>query len=199
MKCCLFGGSFDPVHAGHLAIAEAALRKAGVQRVVFLPAARSPFKSEGSTLFTAEQRLAMLRAAVEHLPWAEVSEKDLQFPPPSLSWRLVEAWRGEHPGDELFWLMGGDSWRELHLWARPDYLAELVTFIVYHRGEQPLLPRPGVRAIFVEGAELPVSATLIRQRLLSRAPLPEGWLPHPVQRLLEKFLADNSITANFQS
>ena len=199
MRCCLFGGSFDPVHAGHLAIAKAAFEVVGVQRVVFLPAARSPFKAEGSTFFTSMQRLAMLRAAVEHLPWAEVSEMDLQFQPPSLSWRLAEAWQMAHPDDELFWLMGGDSWRELHLWARSDYLAQLVTFIVYRRGKEPLVPRSGVRAIFVKGSELPVSATRIRQNLLSHTPLPEGWLPRPVQSLAEKILADASAPADPQS
>ncbi|MCI7004768.1 MAG: adenylyltransferase/cytidyltransferase family protein, partial [Akkermansia muciniphila] len=63
MKTCLFGGSFDPVHAGHLAIAAAAQEQAGLQRVVFLPANRSPFKQEGAGLFPAEVRLRLLRAA----------------------------------------------------------------------------------------------------------------------------------------
>lgn len=199
MKCCLFGGSFDPVHAGHLAIAETALKTVGVQRIVFLPAARSPFKAEGSSLFTPAQRLVMLRAAVEHLPWAEVSEMDLHFPPPSVSWRLAEEWRRVHPDDELFWLMGGDAWRELHLWARPDYLAQMVTFIVYHRGGESLLPRPGVRAVFVEGPDLPVSSTRIRQCLLEHTALPEGWLPCPLQSLAVRILAESPTPAGHQS
>ncbi len=196
MKCCLFGGSFDPVHAGHLSIAEAAYETVGVQRVVFLPAACSPFKAEGSALFSAAQRLAMLRAATSHLPWAEVSEMDLQFPPLSVSWRLAEAWKKLHPNDELFWLMGGDAWREFHLWARPDYLAQLVTFVVYHRGEEPLAPRQGVRSVFVEGPDLPISATRIRQCLLDHTDPPKGWLPHSVQSLAETFSCGSDVPSS---
>lgn len=175
MNTCLFGGSFDPVHAGHLAIAAAARAACNLQRVVFLPAARSPFKEEGTRLFDDAARLAMLRAATAHLPWAEVSELDLRMPPPSWSWRVVEAWLAERPGDKLFWLLGTDQWELLHLWARPDYLAEHLTFIVYHRGKEPE-PRPGVRSIFLTGPEHPASSSAIRARLAAGEPVPPGWL-----------------------
>ena len=67
MKTCLFGGSFDPVHAGHLHIAAAAQHECGLDEVVFLPAACSPFKQGRSTLFTDAQRLHMLQLATAHL------------------------------------------------------------------------------------------------------------------------------------
>ncbi len=194
MRRCLFGGSFDPVHAGHLAIAAAAREACGAQRVMFLPAACSPFKAEGSTLFSPEQRLAMLRAATQLLPWAEVSELDLQFPAPSVSWRLVEAVRRSYPDDELFWLMGGDAWKELHLWARPDYLAQMVTFVVYHRGGEDPAPQCGVRTIFAKGPDQPASATQIRQCLLTGTPVPPDWLPPSVRHLAETYLKSKGCT-----
>ena len=183
MKVCLFGGSFDPVHAGHLAIAQAALEACGLERVVFLPAARSPFKAKGSLMFSDEVRLAMLRAATAELPWAEVSALDMQLPAPSWSWRVAEAWHTAHPGDALFWLLGTDQWELLHLWARPEYLAELVTFIVYYRGESTPAPRPGVRAIFLPGALHPASSSAIREALRDGPPVPPSWLPPGVARL----------------
>lgn len=182
MKVCLFGGSFDPVHEGHLAIAAEAQRLCALDQVVFLPAARSPFKEEGSLFFTDEQRLAMLREAVRGMPWAVVSDLDMRLPAPSWSWRVVEACLAERPGDELFWLLGTDQWELLHLWARPDFLAQHLTFIVYHRGRAPE-PRPGVRSIFLSGAEHPASSSVIRAHLTSRSPLPPAWLPPGVEKL----------------
>ena len=187
MKTCLFGGSFDPVHAGHIAISTAAQRECGVDRVVFLPTACSPFKKENTLLFSDEERLAMLYAATEELAWAEVSALDLQMPPPSWSWRVVEAWQAEHPNDELYWLLGTDQWELLHLWARPDYLAEHLTFIVYHRDREPM-PRAGVRSVFLPGAYHPVSASAIRAALMSHEALPDGWLPAGVEKLAKDIL-----------
>lgn len=189
MKVCLFGGSFDPVHAGHLAIAAAARQACGLKRVVFLPAARSPFKEEGSLLFSNEVRLAMLHEAVRGLPWAEVSELDMQLPAPSWSWRVAEAWQMAHPGEELYWLLGTDQWELLHLWARPEYLAELVTFIVYYRGGSEPRPRPGVRSVFLPGAVHPASSSAIRAHLATDEPVSPGWLAPGVEQLARQYLA----------
>ncbi len=175
MKTCLFGGSFDPVHGGHLQIAAEARRVCELNHVVFLPAARSPFKKEQASLFSDAQRLHLLRQATEGLAWAEVSELDLNMPAPSWSWRVVEAWKEAHPHDELYWLMGTDQWEQLHRWARYDYLAACLHFIVYARGSRPQ-PRAGVTATFVHGNH-PASSSAIRQALLHGSPLPSGWMP----------------------
>ena len=175
MKLCLFGGSFDPVHSGHLTIAEAAVQHCGLDKIVFLPAAESPFKQGKRHLFTDAQRLELLRLTTAPLPWAEVSELDLQLPPPSWSWRLAEHYRSNFPEAELFWLLGTDQWQELHRWGRYDYLIKTLHFIVYHRGEAPE-QREGVRSTFIAGHH-PASATDIRRILQNAAPLPDGWMP----------------------
>lgn len=183
MKTCLFGGSFDPVHAGHLAIATAAQEHCRLDSVVFLPAACSPFKQNNTTRFTDTQRLRMLQLATEALPWATVSTLDLQLPPPSWSWRIAELWHQQHPEQELYWLMGTDQWEQLHRWARYDYLCELLHFIVYHRDEAPH-PRPGVRSTFICTGLHPASSSLIRKALQQRTPVPDGWLPPAVESYL---------------
>ena len=175
MRTCLFGGSFDPVHTGHLTIAQAAADALGLHKVVFLPAACSPFKTGKTAYFSAQQRVDMLRRATAHLSWAEVSELDLQLPPPSWSWRIVQAWQQLHPQDELYWLMGTDQWEQLHRWARYDYLAEQLRFIVYHRGAPPQ-PRDGVRATFIAGNH-PASASAIRAALQAGQQPPAEWIP----------------------
>lgn len=175
MKICLFGGSFDPVHNGHLTIAQAAVEQVGVERILFLPAACSPFKTGQKNFYSDTERLRLLRAATEHLPWAEVSELDLTLPPPSWSWRLVETLRQESPEHEWYWLMGTDQWEQLEKWARYDYLVQHLHFIVYHRGTPPTL-RPGVNASFIAG-EHPASASAIRQALAEHLPIPADWIP----------------------
>lgn len=175
MKTCLFGGSFDPIHTGHMAIAEAAVQHAGLDRVVFLPAACSPFKTGKSSYYGPEQRLDMLYRATHGIEWAEVSDLDLILPPPSWSWRIVEVWRQQHPQDELYWLMGTDQWEQLHKWARYDYLTEHLHFIVYHR-DTPPQPREGVRSTFISGSH-PASSSAIRQAMQTGTPVPQEWIP----------------------
>lgn len=187
MKLCLFGGSFDPVHGGHLHIAEAACRECDLDKVLFLPAACSPFKQGHTTLFSDEQRLALLRLATADLPWAEVSALDLELPPPSWSWRLVEIMQEQHPEAELYWLLGTDQWEALHRWARYDYLTQHLHFIVYHR-ETPPQPREGVRSTFISGHH-PASATAIREALKTGATLPDGWLPQQVETQARGYLS----------
>ncbi len=185
-KVCLFGGSFDPVHSGHLLIAAEAQRVCGLNRVVFLPAARSPFKVESAGLFSDKQRVELLRLATAELPWAEVSELDLRLPPPSWSWRVVETWKKLHPQDKLYWLMGTDQWAQLHRWARYEYLTEQLHFIVYARETMPQ-PREGVRASFIQGHH-PASSSLIRAALQEATPLPPSWLPDAVEAAARVFL-----------
>ncbi|MBR5887554.1 MAG: nicotinate (nicotinamide) nucleotide adenylyltransferase [Akkermansia sp.] len=175
MKTCLFGGSFDPIHTGHLTIATAAIKAAGLERILFLPAACSPFKTGRQHYFSDTQRLAMLRAAVAPIPQAEVSTLDLTLPPPSYSWRVVAACREQSPEDELYWLMGTDQWEQLHRWAKYDYLCEQLHFIVYHRGTAPA-PRQGARAIFIAG-DHPASSSAIREALQAGKQPPADWIP----------------------
>ncbi len=173
-RLCLFGGSFDPVHAGHLHLACAAREAAQLDELIFLPAARSPFKCDSESFFSNEQRVALLRSMTRELSWASISELDLKLPPPSWSWRIVEHMRAAQPHSELYWLMGTDQWEQLHRWARYDYLCEQLTFLVYHRQNAPQ-PREQARAIFLEG-DHPASSSELRDCFLHDQPIPEGWM-----------------------
>ncbi len=184
-KICLFGGSFDPIHAGHLHLAERAHELAGLDKLLFLPAARSPFKREQETYFTDEQRLELLHCMTAHMPWAEVSELDLRLPPPSWSWRVVELMREQHPEARLYWLMGVDQWEMLHKWARFDYLQDQLTFIVHHRLNAPV-EREGTSAIFIDGHH-PASSSLLRDCLQKKSAIPEGWLSDACLSLIDSY------------
>jgi len=159
----LFGGSFDPPHLAHFEIARVAVEHCGLSSVIFIPCQESPLKGR-SPGAPGAARLEMLRLAVEGLSWAKVSDWELSRPGPSYSWQTVAHFAGRHPQAGLHWLMGDDQWANLEHWARPDFLRESLTFIVFARDGNKPPPRPGWRAIFLPG-EYPGSSTEARRRL----------------------------------
>lgn len=161
-KIGLFGGTFDPVHLGHLHLAILAREALGLDEIRFLPCRISPHKSDTAPA-SGEDRCEMLRLATADLPWAVVDDCELQQPSPSYSYQTAEAMKARLPGARLFWIMGGDQWNSLHRWKNPQRLAELVEFGVLARGEAPL-PRQGFRVHGIPG-EHPASATAIRHDL----------------------------------
>jgi nicotinate-nucleotide adenylyltransferase len=179
LRVALFGGTFDPVHLGHLAVAEAARKALKLDHVMFIPCRQSPHKEHG-TLASEEDRLEMLELAMAEFPWATVSEIEMLLPPPSYSWITAEAMREVYPESRLFWLMGSDQWSVIQSWNRPDHLADLVEFIVHDRGGKSE-PQPGFRAHTIKGAH-PASASEIR----SHAPnsLHSHWLAPKVERFI---------------
>ena len=164
-RLALFGGSFDPPHLAHLAIAGAAVEQCALQRVVFIPCQESPLK-EKQPGASGPDRMEMLRLATAGLPWAEISDWELSRPGPSYSWQTAEHFAALHPGAALHWLMGADQWASLERWAQPDILRCRLTFIVFARsGVQPQ-PRDGWRAHFLRG-EWHASSTGARAALAS--------------------------------
>lgn len=161
-RIALFGGTFDPIHLGHVEIARSARDLLGLDEVRFLPCHTSPHKA-GVSSAPAEDRLEMVRLATRGLPWAEVDDFDLVRPGPAYSFETAEEMARRDPGARLFWLMGADQWRALPRWKEPDRLAERVEFIVFARDGVPA-PHPGWRMHFLAGTH-PASATAIRDSL----------------------------------
>lgn len=175
-RVALFGGTFDPVHLGHLHLASLAREAGDLDEVRFLPCRISPHKL-GRATAAGEDRLEMLRLATQDIPWMTVDDYELHGPEPSYSYATAEAMAAREPGVEWFWLMGGDQWEALPRWKNPERLAELATFLVLARG-QPLTARPGYRMQIVPG-DHPASSTEIRA-LLAKAGGGHKWLPAPV-------------------
>lgn len=159
MRIALFGGSFDPIHLAHTLIAREAVAAAGLDRVYFIPARQSPHKTEAARA-TAEDRCEMIRLAIRELPWAHLDTLELERPAPSYSWQTAEAFQAAFPDAELFWIMGTDQWDALERWARPERLAELLTFVVFTRGGE-IAPKAGFRHLALE-VHHPASSTAIR-------------------------------------
>ena len=98
LRIALFGGSFDPVHLGHVQIARAARKALDLNLVIFIPCRQSPHKDRGATADESE-RLEMLELATADLPWAEVSDLETCLPPPSYSWITAETMHEIFPAD----------------------------------------------------------------------------------------------------
>ena len=161
-KIGIFGGSFDPVHLGHLHLAGLAQEALDLDEVRFVPCQISPHKI-GQAVTAGEARCKMLRLATAEIPWAVVDDREIRQIGPSYSVLTAETLAAEFPGARLFWIMGGDQWESLPRWKDPEKLAGLVEFIVLGRG-QPLLAREGFRLHCVPGAH-PASATEIRREI----------------------------------
>lgn len=127
----LFGGSFDPVHAGHLETATAIGKKLGAPTVSLLPAARSPLKQAGTA---DSHRLAMLRLAVADYPGLVVDERELRRPPPSYTVDTLRKLRAETGAEApLVWVMGTDNLAGLAQWKDWQALADLAHLLVVER------------------------------------------------------------------
>jgi nicotinate-nucleotide adenylyltransferase len=182
-RIAIFGGTFDPVHEGHLHLATLAKEAFSLDQVRFLPCKISPHKS-GSHPASAEDRLEMLRRATADLPWAEVDDLEARLTnDPSYSYITAEIMARRFPAASLFWIMGGDQWDALPQWKSPERLAACVEFIVLARGEPPQ-PRTGYRLHIVQGQH-PASASAIRAAVDSNhRPLP--WLSPGVEEWITK-------------
>ena len=161
-KIALFGGSFDPVHRGHLFIAERAVEACGLDRVIFVPCWKSPHK-RGEEISESKDRVAMLEIATEDYDWAEVSRWEVSREEASYSWKTALHFAAELGDDaELCWIVGTDQWEVIEKWARPEVLATLVTFIVFPRGG--IADEDGFRMVPVD-ASFDASSTEVRRRV----------------------------------
>lgn len=159
----VFGGSFDPVHTGHIHLATLAKEAANLDEVWFLPCRISPHKTAHPPS-SGELRAGWLDLALAGVPWARTNRTELESDGPSFSYITLEKLNENNPGMEWFWIMGGDQWTALHTWKHPETLARLATFIVLARNDAEILPRDGYRMIVVEGQH-PASSTAIRDAI----------------------------------
>lgn len=178
MKLALYGGTFDPIHHGHLLLARDALDELALDRVIFIPSALSPHKLATAPA-PAAARLEMLAAAIADEPGFTIDDWELQRPAPSYAIDTVERIRAENPGAELFYLIGADNLRELHTWRRIDDLRRFVEFVVLGRGKSDLTDN-GFRVV---GRRVDISATEIRQRVARGASI-RYLVPEPVRSLI---------------
>jgi nicotinate-nucleotide adenylyltransferase len=171
MRLGLFGGTFDPIHLGHLILAEQCRESCGLDRVWFVVAGSPPHKLEGRTAVT--HRLEMVRIAIAGNSAFEASEIEAVRPGPHYSVETLESVRHQRPGDDLFFLIGGDSLADLPFWREPGRIAQLATIVVVNRPgiaevDPASLPDFGQGAYPLRWVSIPpvgIASSDLRQRL----------------------------------
>jgi nicotinate-nucleotide adenylyltransferase len=161
----IYGGSFDPVHLGHLLVAQAACEELQLDRLFFVPAARSPFKL-ASDPAPGPVRARLLRMALAAMPWCEVDTQEIEREGVSFAVETLRSYASRFQGAELHYLVGADHVPLLSRWFAADELARLACFVVLPRpGENDVeIPAP-FRGTTLRGWPLRISSSEIRARI----------------------------------
>jgi nicotinate-nucleotide adenylyltransferase len=161
----LFGGSFDPVHLGHLLVAQAAREELALTRLFFIPAAQSPFKPDRRPT-PAEIRLRLLRLALAGKDWCELDDQEIKRGGFSYTIETVRDYARRFPQAQFFYLIGADHISQLPKWHEAQELAQRVEFVVIPRPGQQDAPLPvPFRGRLLAGFPLGVSSSGIRARV----------------------------------
>ena len=179
----MMGGTFDPIHTGHLLLAQFLKEHLALDRVLFVLAADPPHKeSRGGGLLPVEDRWEMVCAALAGSPDFEPCRIEIDRPGKSYTVDTLRQLRQQYPGSELFLLLGADNVAELDTWYDPEGIFELCTVVAGSRaGPGPTCDsRLASRVTLVDTPVIDISSTGIRERV--RAGLPIRWLvPRPVE------------------
>jgi nicotinate-nucleotide adenylyltransferase len=200
MRIGIFGGTFDPVHMGHLILAEQCRDQAQLDQVWFMPAAHPPHKSTLS-LTRFEQRCEMLELATAGHPSFRIERLEKDLPPPSFTAKTLAELHRLHPGNEFFLLMGSDGLPDLPGWFEPHRVIELAGLVV--------VPRPGIMLWTAQrlAVALGVPESAVRLRLVAcpmieissrelRRALADGMsVRYLIPRAVEEYLRDRKLYA----
>ncbi len=200
MKTALFGGTFDPIHKGHIGVARGAVEIIGADKLIFVPARRSALKGESPVASDAD-RLQMIRRAITGIDEFGVSDRELRRPAPSYTIETVRHFHRElGPDAELYWLLGADSVAELPRWYKIEELIdECFLTCMYRAGYKPpdfsgfveSLGPDRVRKLQDNAIQTPlidVSGTQIRARLAKGRDVSDMLSPEVAAYIREKKL-----------
>ncbi len=194
LRIGILGGTFDPIHLGHLAIAEASRDRLDLDKVILIPAGRPWLKSD-QMVSAPEHRLAMARLAIEDRPGLEMSPIEVDRPGPTYTVdTLTELREVLGSGVELYLVLGMDSVRELRRWRYPERLFDLCTVVAVSRPDSPDVSPAEIedsftaargRARTIRGPMLDISATDIRLRVAEGRSISDR-VPPSVERYIRE-------------
>lgn len=194
MKLGIFGGTFDPIHNGHLVIAEHVRVTMGLERVLFIPAGHPWFKAN-RPVTEARHRLEMVKLAVAPNPKFEVSDIEVRREGPTYTIDTLTELR-ETMGEavEFFVILGTDALNELHRWRAPGEVLDMATIIGVARPEADAVDREALESIrsgaseeivLVDGPRVDISAVSVRQRMVDGLQV-DGLIPQVVHSYIER-------------
>lgn len=187
MRIGIYGGSFNPIHRGHIALARQILHKARLDEVWFLVSPLNPFKQASSDLLDDDLRLALTRKALDDEPQLFASDYEFSLPRPSYTWDTLQALSKDFPEHEFVLIIGADNWVAFDRWYHPDDILKNYRVVVYPREGYTIDPTTLPPTVMLVDTRLyRMSSTDIRQRIR------EG---RPVRRLLPPSIYDDAIAA----
>ena len=187
MKIGIYGGSFNPIHRGHIALARQMLRKAHLDEVWFLVSPLNPFKQASTDLLDDQTRLLLTRQALADEPRLVASDYEFHLPRPSYSWDTLQALSRDYPEHEFVLVIGADNWLAFDRWYHAEDILDSYPIVIY--------PREGCP---IDAATLPPTVQLVKTRLYNvsstdiRRRIREG---RPVRRLLPPAIHDAAVAA----
>ena len=197
MKTGLLGGTFDPVHLGHLIVAESIREKLELDRIVFIPA-RQPWLKADREITDGKHRLEMVKLAIALNPHFGVSDMEMARPGPSYTVDTVETMRNKSDsGEELFFIAGSDAVADMPRWKDPERLMSLCSIVGVSRPDAPGIDVEVLRSLIpaissclrvVDVPQIDISSTAIRERL--KAGLSIRYL---VPREVEEYIHENKL------
>jgi nicotinate-nucleotide adenylyltransferase len=194
MRSGILGGTFDPIHEGHLAAARVAMDCAHLDRVLFIPGALPPHR--GPAVADADQRLEMSRLAIEGEPGFDVSDIEIRRGGKSFTADTVRELKRLYPDDELFLILGWDAARLFRSWHEPDVIRRLATVVVVRRPGTPppdakLLQAAGLdpaRTILCMGHTPDISGSALREAIALGKPVSDSLRP-----AVERYVAEQKL------
>lgn len=183
----IFGGSFNPLHCGHIRLARQLLQLAALDEIWFVVSPLNPLKEAATDLLADDLRLLMTRQALAREPRLRASDYEFRLPKPSYMWNTLAHLQAEWPGREFVLVIGADNWLAFDRWARADYILAHYEVAVYPRPGYPVdraaLP-PGVHLLDTDLYH--VSSTDIRRRVQAGLSV-EGLVPESIRMLVEQY------------
>ncbi len=194
MNVGVLGGTFDPIHNGHLMVAEEAKSQLKLTEVLFIPAGR-PWLKEDSPVSPVEHRVQMVRLAIAASPHFKLSTIEIDRGGPSYTVDTIAELQTQLGfGDELFFIIGQDSVSQLPYWREPSRLIQLCRLVAVPRPGyalpnlsilDTLVPGLSKRLIVLDRPEVDISATEIRRRVAQGLPI-DGLVPEAVEEYIKK-------------
>lgn len=175
MKIGLFGGTFDPIHTGHVDMIRQVCEHMPLDKVIFIPAYIPPHKNK--TITPYHHRMAMVKLALQHDSMFEISDYESKTSKPSYTFHTLSYFKENYPNDEFFYIMGVDSFNNIESWYKWNELLGLSNFIIIDRKDYPLaiskttrkeLDKSPYTVYHLPLKTIPISSTLIRQQLKDR-------------------------------
>lgn len=187
-KVGIFGGSFNPIHTGHIALAKSLCQQAGLDEVWLMVSPMNPFKKEATDLLTDKLRLEMAEQAIADEPKLKACDYEFHMPKPSYTWHTLQALSQDFPHVSFTLLIGGDNWASFDKWFHHEDILSHYPIVVYPRKGCDIGKVPS-GVTMVETPLLNISSTEIRQRIKEGKSI-HGMVPDCIEPLAMQYYSN---------